>query len=127
MLNKIVVVGRLTKNPEVRTIPSGSTVALFTVAVERSFAGKDGNKETDFIPVAVWNGTAEACGKYLVKGNMVAVEGRLQVRNYEDKDGNKRTIAEIVANEVQFLTPKKDSAAPTQGLDEVEPLDDIPW
>ena len=130
MINKIVIIGRLTRDPELRTTQSGTSVTNFTVACERDFAGKDGSKETDFIPVIVWKGQAEACEKYLSKGSLVGVEGRLQVRSYEDSKGVKRTIAEIVASSVQFLSSKNDgnsSAYAAEELDEMEPLDDIPF
>lgn len=130
MINKIVIIGRLTRDPELRTTQSGTLVANFTVACERDYAGKDGNKETDFIPVIVWKGQAEVCEKYLSKGRLVGVEGRLQIRSYEDKKGVKRTIAEIVASSVQFLSSKNDgnsSAYAVEELDEMEPLDDIPF
>lgn len=130
MINKIVIIGRLTRDPELRTTQSGTAVANFTVACERDYAGKDGNKETDFIPVIVWKGQAETCDKYLSKGRLVGVEGRLQIRSYEDKKGVKRTIAEIVAGSVQFLSSKNDgngNAYAVEELDEMEPLDDIPF
>lgn len=133
MLNNVVLIGRLTRDPEVRTTTSGSTVARFTLAVERDFAGRDGNKETDFIPIIAWRGLGELVGKYLSKGKMCAVQGQLHIRNYEDKDGNKRTIAEINANNIQFLTPKnKEQSNGSSGsyddLTEVAPLDeDIPF
>lgn len=130
MINKIVIIGRLTRDPELRTTQSGTAVANFTVACERDFAGKDGNRETDFIPVIVWKGQAEVCEKYLSKGRLVGVEGRLQIRNYEDNKGVKRTIAEIVASSVQFLSPKNDgdnNAYAVEELEEMEPLDDIPF
>lgn len=129
MINKIVIIGRLTRDPELRTTQSGTLVTNFTVACERDYAGKDGNKETDFIPVIVWKGQAETCDKYLSKGRLVGVEGRLQIRNYEDKKGVKRTIAEIVASSVQFLSSKNDgngNAYAVEDLEEMKPLDDIP-
>lgn len=133
MLNNVVLIGRLTRDPEVRTTTSGSAVARFALAVERDFAGRDGNKETDFIPVIAWRGLGELAGKYLSKGKMCAVQGQLHIRNYEDKDGNKRSIAEINANNIQFLTPKgKEQSNGSSGsyddLTEVAPQDeDIPF
>ena len=106
MLNRIVVIGRLTKDPELRTTSNGVAVATFTVAVDRQYKTQNGEKETDFIPVVVWRGLAETCKKYLSKGNMAAIDGRLQIRNYENDKGERRTIAEIVAENVKFLTPK---------------------
>ena len=81
MLNRITVIGRLTRDPELRTTSNGVAVATFTVAVDRQYKTQNGEKETDFIPVVVWRGLAETCSKYLSKGNMVAVDGRLQIRN----------------------------------------------
>lgn len=122
-LNRIVVVGRTTKKPEVRTTQQGTAVATFTVAVDRGWGDK---KETDFIPVVVWKGLAENCGKYLEKGKLVGVDGRLQIRTYEDNSGNKKTIAEIVANDVQFLSPSNQAPVRDE-LEEMPPMDEIPW
>lgn len=122
-LNRIVVVGRTTKKPEVRTTQQGTAVATFTVAVDRGWGDK---KETDFIPVVVWKGLAENCGKYLEKGKLVGVDGRLQIRTYEDSNGNKKTIAEIVANDVQFLSPSNQAPVRDE-LEEMPPMDEIPW
>lgn len=134
MLNNIVLIGRLTRDPEMRTTTSGSVIARFTLAVERDFAGRNGTKETDFIPIIAWRGLGELAEKYLSKGKMCAVQGQLHIRSYEDKDGNKRTIAEINANNIQFLTPKSSkeqsngSSGSYDDLTEVAPLDeDIPF
>jgi single-strand DNA-binding protein len=133
MLNRIVVIGRLTRDPELRSTSNGVAVATFTVAVDRNFANARGEKETDFIPVVVWRGLAETCGRYLAKGKLVAVEGRLQVRTYEANDGGKRTIAEIVADNVQFLSPKDGNSGGGSGYtpdisgEEMTPLDEIPF
>jgi len=122
-MNRIVLIGRLTKDPELRYTQSGVGVASFTLAVDRQFKGKDGQKETDFINIVAWRGLGENCANYLAKGKLAGVDGRLQIRNYETKDGQKRTIAEVVADDVQFLSPKSDSAnnAPTQR----EPGEDV--
>ena len=131
MLNRIVVIGRLTKDPELRSTSNGVAVGTFNVACERNFAGNDGKKEVDFIPIVVWRGLAETCGRYLSKGKLVAVEGRLQIRDYKDDKGVKRRIAEIVGDEVQFLSPKDSDAdrgyVPDNDFGEMEPLDDIPF
>lgn len=104
-MNFTVFIGRLTRDPELRYLPAnGTAVATFALAVDRKFSKE---KETDFIPIVVWQKQAENCAKYLAKGSQVAIEGRLQIRPYEDKDGNRRTIAEVVANSVQFLDSKK--------------------
>ena len=136
MLNKIIVIGRLTRDPEIKTTSSGTAVGTFTVAVDRNFANNNGEKETDFIPVVVWRGLAETCGRYLTKGKMCAVDGRLQIRTYEASDGSKRTIAEIQAENVQFLSPKGETygntvspiSDPNLGeWEEIEPQDDLPF
>lgn len=106
-MNKSIIIGRLTRDPELRTTGSGVSVCNFTVAVDRRFSNRDGEKETDFIPVVAWKSLAELCHKYLVKGSRIAVCGSIQVRSYEGNDGNRRQITEIVADEVEFLTPKE--------------------
>lgn len=108
MLNQITVMGRLTKNPELRTTGGGSTVCSFTLAVDRDY-GED--KQTDFLPVVAWKKTAEFVSKYFSKGRMACVTGRLQLRDYEDKDGIKRRVAEIVANSVYFADSKREADA----------------
>jgi len=103
MLNRVVLIGHLTKDPELRTTSNGISVTSFTIAVDRNFNNQQGEKETDFIPVVAWRKLADTCAKYLAKGRLVAVSGRMQVRSYEGKDGLKRYITEVVADEVQFL------------------------
>lgn len=105
-MNKVMLVGNLTADPELRSTGSGISVCSFRVAVERRFKDGDGNRVTDFIPVTCWRQLADLCGRYLAKGRKVGVVGTLQMRNYEDKQGNKRTAYEVVADEVEFLTPK---------------------
>ena len=102
MLNRIIIQGRLTKDPELRRTQSGTAVVSATVAVDRDFKNQDGSRETDFIPVVAWKGTGELLAKYFTKGRMIVVEGRLQLRDWTDKDGNKRRTAEIVASSVYF-------------------------
>ena len=102
MLNRVVLIGRLTHDPELKFIPSGTAMTQFSIAVDRRFTNKDGEREVDFVRIVVWSKLAEVCANYLGKGRLVAVEGRLQIRNYE-QDGQKRTIAEVVAENVQFL------------------------
>ena len=109
MLNHIVIMGRLTRDPELRRTNSGKPVASFTVAVDRDFSGQDGQKETDFIDCVAWQGTAEFVSKYFKKGSMAVVSGRLQLRDWTDKDGNKRRSAEVLANNVYFGESKRDS------------------
>ena len=110
MLNKIILMGRLTKNPELRRTQSGTTVTSFTIAVDRDFKGQNGEKETDFVDVVAWRSTAEFVAKYFTKGRMAVVEGRLQMRDWTDKDGNKRRSAEVVADNVYFGDSKRDDA-----------------
>ena len=135
MLNRIVIIGRLTRDPELKATSNGTPVATFTVAVDRNFTNARNEKETDFIPVVVWRAQAESCGRYLSKGKMVAVDGRLQIRTYE-KDGSKRTVAEVVADNVRFLSPKEntsdnnysgDYGANFDELEETLPPDEIPF
>ena len=110
MLNHIVLMGRLTRDPELRRTGSGIAVASFTLAVDRDYAPKDGGaRETDFIDIVAWRSTAEFVSKYFSKGRMAVVSGRLQIRPWEDKDGNKRRSAEVVADNVYFGESKRDS------------------
>ena len=108
MLNHIVVMGRLTADPELRRTQNGTAVASFTIAVDRDFKAENGERETDFIPCVAWRGTAEFVQKYFSKGRMAVVSGRLQIRPWTDKDGNKRRSAEIVAENVYFGDSKRD-------------------
>ncbi len=105
-MNKVILVGNLTRDPELSETPSGVAVCRFAIAVSRDYASSDGTRETDFFNITVWRGRAENCGKYLKKGNKVAIVGSLQNRSYEDKDGIKRNVTDVVANEVEFLTPR---------------------
>ena len=110
MLNHIVIMGRLTRDPELRRTGSGVAVASFTVAVDRDFGGRDGGeKETDFIDCVAWRQTGEFVSKYFTKGRMIVVSGRLQIRSWTDKDGNKRRTAEVVADNVYFGDSKRDN------------------
>ena len=110
MLNHITIMGRLTRDPELRRTGSGIAVASFTVAVDRDFSSKDGGeKETDFIDCVAWRQTGEFVSKYFTKGRMIVVSGRLQIRNWNDKDGNKRRSAEVVADSCYFGDSKKEN------------------
>ena len=110
MLNHIVIMGRLTRDPELRRTGSGIAVASFTLAVDRDFSPKDGGeRETDFIDCVAWRQTGEFVSKYFTKGRMAVVSGRLQIRSWTDKDGNKRRTAEVVADNVYFGDSKRDS------------------
>ena len=113
MLNHIVIMGRMVRDPELRKTNSGVSVASFTVAVDRDFSGKDGGeKETDFIDCVAWRGIADFVSKYFTKGRMIVVSGRLQLRDWTDKEGNKRRSAEIVADSCYFGDSKKDDDKP---------------
>lgn len=125
MYNKAFIIGNLTRDPELRYTSSGIAVTRFTVAVNR-FSGRKGeqaeegktNQDVDFINVVAWRRLAEICGEFLKKGRPVAVEGRLQIREYQDKQGEKRTMAEIIADNVQMLGRKPNEPAPAAGPEE---------
>jgi single-strand DNA-binding protein len=113
MLNKVILIGRLTRDPELRFTAGGNPVANFTLAVDRNYKNSQGEKETDFINVIAWRQLGERCSTYLSKGKLAAVDGRLQIRNYETQDGQKRTVAEVVADDVRFLSPKSGGSSYT--------------
>ncbi len=133
MLNRIVIQGRLCADPELRRTQSGTAVASATVAVNRDFKNQDGSRDTDFIPVVAWKGTGEMLAKNFIKGRMIVVDGRLQIRDWTDKDGNKRRTAEIVAGSVYFGDSKKDNEStppqsePQGGFNEIEDDSDLPF
>ncbi|TGA98625.1 single-stranded DNA-binding protein [Sporolactobacillus shoreae] len=106
MINHVTLVGRLTKAPELRYTPNGIAVAQFTLAVNRPFSGQDGERQADFISVIAWRGTAESSAKYLKKGSLAGIEGRMQTRNYENNEGRRVYVTEVVARQVEFLEPK---------------------
>ena len=106
MMNRVVLVGRLTKDPDLRYTPTNVPTASFTIAVSRTFTNQTGEKEADFIPIVVWRKQAENVKKFVQKGSLVGVEGRIQVRNYEDRDGIRRYVTEVVADNVVFLESK---------------------
>ena len=113
MLNKIFLMGRLTRDPEMRHTGNGTAVASFSLAVDRDFKSQGGEKETDFIDIVAWRNTAEFVSKYFTKGRMAVVEGRLQLRDWKDKDGNSRRSAEVVAEHVYFGDSKQRSESDT--------------
>ena len=115
MLNKIFIMGRLTRDPELRRTQSGTAVTSFTLAVDRDFKSQSGEEETDFIDVVAWRSTAEFAAKYFTKGRMAIVEGRLQIRPWTDKEGNSRRSAEVVADNIYFGDSKRDSAGDMGG------------
>ena len=108
MLNRVVLMGRLTRDPELRRTQSGTAVASFSLAVDRDIKSQSGEKETDFIDIVAWRNTAEFVSKYFAKGRMAVVEGRLQIREWKDRDGNNRRTAEVVADNVYFGDSKRD-------------------
>lgn len=110
-MNKIVLMGRLTKDPDVRYTQTGKVVCQLTIAVDRPFSGEDGKKEADFIPIIIWGKPAEIAGNSLIKGHRVLVEGRLQIRSYDDSKGVKRWVSEVIANSFEFIERKTDGAS----------------
>lgn len=102
-MNKAILIGRLTKDPEMRYTQSGKAVASFTLAIDRPFRDENGNKATDFIPIVAWGKIAELCAKYLNKGRQTAITGRIQTRTYQATDGTKRYVTEIIAEELEFI------------------------
>ncbi|MFQ3853368.1 single-stranded DNA-binding protein [Staphylococcus sp. 2S1] len=111
MINRVVLVGRLTKDPEFRTTPSGVSVATFTLAVNRTFTNAQGEREADFVNCVVFKKQAENVNKYLSKGKLVGVDGRIQLRSYENQEGRRIFVTEVVTDSVQFLEPKNNGQA----------------
>lgn len=109
MINRVILIGRLTKDPELRYTPSGVAVTQFTLAVDRPFTGQGGEREADFIPIVTWRQLAETCANYLRKGRLTAVEGRIQVRNYENNEGKRVYVTEVIADNVRFLESNRES------------------
>jgi single-strand DNA-binding protein len=133
MLNRIVLIGRLTRDPELRYTPQGVPVASFSLAVERPFTNQAGQRETDFVDCVAWRKLGETVGNHLTKGRLAAVEGRLQIRSYDAQDGTKRLVAEVIADSVQFLDrpregqPNAPSSEASYGDEEVQLPDDLPF
>ncbi|MCF8565692.1 single-stranded DNA-binding protein [Alicyclobacillus tolerans] len=115
MLNRVILIGRLTADPELRYTNSGTAVASFTLAVDRMRTSQAGERETDFINIVVWQKQAELCAQYLRKGRLAAVDGRLQIRSYENREGQKVRVAEVVAESVRFLDRGENTPAPSAG------------
>jgi single-strand DNA-binding protein len=111
VLNRVILIGRLTRDPEMRYTPTGTAVCTFSLAVNRPFANQAGERDADFIDIVCWRQLAETCANYLGKGRLVAVEGRLQTRTYETQDGQKRKVVEVVADTVRFLDKSTQGAA----------------
>ena len=125
MLNRIILIGRLTADPQLRYTTNGNAVTNFTLAVNKSFVGQDGERGADFIDVVVWRKLAETCANHLHKGRLVAVEGRLEIRSYDDQQGVRRKAAEVVADNVRFLEWGKEQ---TSSSDTDEPdFDQVPF
>ncbi len=129
-MNKAILIGNLTREPEKRGTTSGTSLCTFTVAVNRRFANQQGEKETDFINVVTWRGLADTCATYLHKGSKVAVIGEIRTRTYEAQDGSKRYVTEVQADEVEFLSPAQSrgpaaAAPPPQDFPNNEPLPDF--
>lgn len=134
-LNRITIMGRLTRDPELRRTQSGTPVTSFTMAVDRDFKSQPGDKETDFIDVVAWRNTAEFAAKYFTKGRMAIASGRLQIRDWQDNNGNKRRSAEVIADSIYFGDTKPQDAQPAvhavnvdaSDFDEIEDDPDIPF
>lgn len=103
MLNRVILIGRLTRDPELKYTPAGVAVTTFTLAVDRPFTNGNGDREADFIPVVTWRQLAETCANYLRKGRLTAVEGRIQIRNYDNNEGRRVYVTEVIADNVRFL------------------------
>ena len=121
-MNKIVILGRITKQVDVRYTPSQKVVATVTLAVDRPFLGQDGKREADFIPVVIWGKTAELVGNSCAKGHRLFVEGRLQIRNFDAKDGTKHWVTEIIANNIEFIE-RKEQAKKMTDIGQFVPFD----
>ena len=127
MLNRIVVMGRLVRDPELRHTQAGKAVTSFTLAVDRDFKGQNGEREVDFIDIVAWGNTAEFVCSYMGKGRLIAVEGRLQIREWTDRDGGKRRSAEVQADNVYFCDSRsaaKETDESTGGFEELDPEGD---
>lgn len=116
-MNKVMLTGRLSKDPEVRYTPNGRVVCQFVVAVDRPFVGEDGKREADFIACVIWGKQAEFVGNHFVKGKWIETEGRLQIRSYDAKDGSKRYVTEVICDRAGFVGPKGESSAPASSYD----------
>lgn len=108
-MNKVILVGRLTRDPEVRTMPNGNPVASFSLAINRPFKNKEGNVDADFINVSIFGRQAENVGKYVTKGSLIGCEGRIQTRSYDAQDGSKRYVTEVIADNVEFMSSSRNN------------------
>ena len=129
-MNKVYLIGNLTRDPELSTTTTGVSVCRLSIAVGRRFANAEGGRDTDFFNVTAWRGTAENCAKFLKKGNKIAVSGSIQTRNYEKADGSKGFAVDIIADEVEFLSSRNDNGeggatiAPSAPVSDLQPVDD---
>lgn len=119
-MNKVVLIGRFTKDPEVKQTPSNLSVCSFTIAVDRKYKDSNGARQTDFINIVAWRQLADIIGQYFHKGSKIGIVGSLQTRNYDDQNGNKRTVTEVVVEEIEFLDPKQKTESQTQALPEYD-------
>lgn len=129
MLNKVILMGRLTRDPELRSTQGGASVCSFTLAVQRKYAPKGQERQTDFINCTAWRNTAEFISKYFTKGQLMAVEGSIQTRSWDDNDGNRRYATDVVVNEVEFVESKRDSQNTSDNSGyhaDPDPLGEIP-
>ena len=127
-MNKFVAVGRTTKDCDIRSTTSGKQVATFTLAVDRDFKNAQGEKEADFLPCVVWGKLSEVCEKYVTKGKQLAVAGRVQTRNYEDKNGQRRYITEVIVSDLQLLGSRQDAQQPQEPeFTEVDNSEELPF
>lgn len=124
-MNNVVLIGRLTADPEYKQTPSGVSVTSFSIAVDRNYIDKDGNRQTDFINIVAWRNTADFICRYFSKGRMIAIEGSIQTRKYEDKNGNKRTAFEVIANRVFFCGDKPAKGITEGSIDESD-FEEVP-
>lgn len=124
-MNKVILIGNLTRDPELSQTNSGISVARISIAVSRKFANQDGSRETDFFNVTAWRAIAENCAKYLKKGSKIAVIGSIQNRSYEAQDGSKRFTTDIMADEIEFLSTKNDEGGIAVSSDSSSPVADL--
>ncbi|MGN1227561.1 MAG: single-stranded DNA-binding protein [Christensenellales bacterium] len=126
-MNKVILIGNLTRDPEISTTANGISMCRFSIAVSRRFKNAEGEAETDFFNIIAWRAVADNCGKFLKKGTKVAVVGSIQNRSYDAEDGTKRYVTDIVADEVEFLTPKSassDEVVKKETISDLQPIDD---
>ncbi len=130
-MNKVILIGNLTKDPEITTTNNGVSVCRFTLAISRKYSNADGGRETDFVNIVVWRNLADNCHKFLKKGSKAAVVGNLQTRSYDANDGSKRYVTEVVAEEVEFISTRADGTGAVAGeeVTKLEPIadDNLPF